>query len=164
LISSGASTSWHDLALYLISRYAGVAVAQAATKFFALQSHPEGLAPYMVFAPRLNHGDAAVLRAQEWLAEHFSVANPVEEIVRRSAMAERSLKRRFTTATGLAPLAYVQQLRIEDARRRLERTRASIDEIAWRVGYEEPAFFRRLFKRVTGLSPGDYRRRYEMPR
>lgn len=82
---------------------------------------------------------------------------------RRSGLTERTFKRRFTSATGLSPIAYVQRLRIEDAKRRLERTEASADEISWQVGYEEPAFFRRLFKRVTGLTPGAYRRRFKIP-
>ena len=66
-------------------------------------------------------------------------------------------------ATGLTPIGYVQRLRIEDAKRRLERTEASVDEISWRVGYEDAAFFRRLFKRVTGLTPGAYRKRFQVP-
>lgn len=84
-------------------------------------------------------------------------------MVKRSGLAERTFKRRFTRATGLTPIAYVQRLRVEDARRRLERTDASIDEVSYRVGYENPAFFRRLFKRTTGLSPGAYRRRFRIP-
>jgi transcriptional regulator GlxA family with amidase domain len=91
------------------------------------------------------------------------VANPVEEMVRRSGMAERTFKRRFTAATGLSPLDYAQRLRVEDAKRRLERTEAPVDEISWKVGYEDPAFFRRLFKRTTGLAPGAYRRKFRMP-
>ena len=107
--------------------------------------------------------DLAVTTAQKWVATHFSVANPLEEMMRRAALSERTFKRRFTAATGLSPIAYVQRLRVEDAKRRLERTEASIDEISWQVGYEEPAFFRRLFKRVTGVAPGSYRRRFKIP-
>jgi transcriptional regulator GlxA family with amidase domain len=84
-------------------------------------------------------------------------------MIKRSRLAERTFKRRFTHATGLTPLAYVQRLRIEDAKRRLERTDATIDEISWQVGYEDPAFFRRLFKRTTGLAPGAYRKRFRIP-
>ena len=163
LVSSGAAMSWHDLALHLIARYAGVAAAQLAAKFFALQSHAEGIAPYMVFSPPLEHGDAIVLKTQEWLQSRFTVANPVEEMVQQSGLAERSFKRRFTRATGLSPLAYVQRLRIEEGRRLLEQTRMSVDEISWQVGYEDPAFFRRLFRRTTGLAPGAYRRRFQVP-
>ena len=163
LISSGASMTWHDLVLYLIGRHAGATAAQAVARFFALQWHQDGLAPYIVFEGRNDHGDLAVQAAQDWIAGHFSVANPVEEMIRRSGLAARTFKRRFTGATGLSPIAYVQRLRIEDAKRRLERTEASVDEISWQVGYEEPAFFRRLFKRVTGLPPGAYRRRFRIP-
>jgi transcriptional regulator GlxA family with amidase domain len=163
LISSGASMTWHDLVLYLIARHAGATAAQAVARLFALQWHQDGLAPFMVFEGHSDHGDSAVKAAQDWIAGHVSVANPLEEMIRRAGLAERTFKRRFTAATGLAPLAYVQRLRIEDAKRRLERTEASVDDIAWQVGYEEPAFFRRLFKRVTGLTPGAYRKRFGIP-
>ncbi len=117
----------------------------------------------MVFEGRGDHGDQAIQTAQQWVARTFSVANPIEEMVKRSGLPERTFKRRFTAATGLSPIAYVQRLRIEDAKRRLERTEASVDEISWKVGYEEPAFFRRLFRRLTGLAPGAYRRRFRVP-
>lgn len=163
LVSSGASMTWHDLVLYLIARYAGATAAQRVARFFALQWHQDGLAPYMVFEGRTDHGDTEILAAQRWLAGHFPVARPVEEMIGRSRLAARTFKRRFTAATGLSPIAYVQRLRVEDAKRRLERTEAAIDEIAWRVGYEDPAFFRRLFRRTTGLTPGAYRRRFAIP-
>lgn len=163
LVSSGASMTWHDLVLYLIARFAGSTSAQAVARFFALQWHQDGLTPYLVFEGKTDHGDAEILAAQEWLATHFSVANPVEEMIKRSRLKERTFKRRFTAASGLAPIAYVQRLRVEDAKRRLERTEAPIDEIGWQVGYEDPAFFRRLFRRTTGLAPGAYRKRFKIP-
>jgi transcriptional regulator GlxA family with amidase domain len=163
LVSSGASMSWHDLVLYLIARYASSTAAQEVARLFALQSHQDGLTPYMVFEGKRDHGDGDIQSAQRWLDTHFSVAHPVEEMIKRSRLAERTFKRRFTNATGLTPLVYVQRLRIEDAKRRLERTDATIDEISWQVGYEDPAFFRRLFKRTTGLAPGAYRKRFRIP-
>jgi transcriptional regulator GlxA family with amidase domain len=163
LVSSGASTTWHDMVLYLIARYAGATTAQEIARLFALQWHQDGLAPYMIFEGRTDHGDGDIQSAQQWLGKHFSVANPVEEMIKRSRLAERTFKRRFVSATGLTPIAYVQRLRIEDAKRRLERTDASVDEISWRVGYEDAAFFRRLFKRTTGLAPGAYRKRFRIP-
>lgn len=163
LITSGASMTWHDLVLYLIARHAGATAAQTIARFFALQWHQDGLAPYMVFDGRRDHGDMAIGAAQDWLAGHFSVVDPLDGMIRSAGLAERTFKRRFTQATGMSPIAYVQRLRIEEAKRRLERTEASVDEISWQVGYEEPAFFRRLFKRVTGLTPGSYRRRFQMP-
>ena len=162
-LMSGASTSWHDLILYLIAQHAGPTAAQAVAKFFAFQWHADGLSPYIVFEPVTDHGDAAIDKAQSWLSRHFSVANPVEQAARISGIAERSFKRRFKSATGHAPIAYVQRLRVEEAKRRLERTRAPVDEISWRVGYEDPAFFRRLFKRITGVTAGAYRRKFHIP-
>ncbi len=163
LVTSGASNTWHDLVLYLIVRFVGATAAQTVARFFALQWHHDGLAPYIVFEGRKDHGDAAIAEAQSWLSKNFSLGSPVEEMVRRSGLAERTFKRRFTEMTGFAPIDYVQRLRIEDAKRRLERTEAPVEEIGWRVGYEDPAFFRRLFKRVTGLSPGAYRKRFQVP-
>jgi transcriptional regulator GlxA family with amidase domain len=163
LITSGASTTWHDLVLYLTGRFAGASVAQEAARIFALQWHQDGLAPYMVFEGRSDHGDAVVSDAQDWLRTHFSVATPVEQMVVRSGLAERTFKRRFTEATGVSPLAYAQRIRIEEAKRRLERTEESVEAVGWHVGYEDPAFFRRLFKRVTGLSPAAYRKRFRVP-
>jgi transcriptional regulator GlxA family with amidase domain len=163
LVSSGASNTWHDLALYLIARHVGATEAQRVARTFALQWHQDGLTPFMTFEGRVDHGDAEILAAQRWLQTHFSVANPVEEITRRSRLAERTFKRRFIAATGLAPLDYVQRLRVEDAKRRLERTVDPVDNIAWRVGYEDPAFFRRLFRRTVGMAPGAYRKRFSIP-
>jgi transcriptional regulator GlxA family with amidase domain len=163
LITSGASMTWHDMALYLIARYVGAADAHEIARMFALQWHQDGLTPYITFKGKSDHGDAEIEAAQHWLSTHFAMANPVEEMIKRSKLAERTFKRRFTAATGLAPIAYVQRLRIEDAKRRLERTDAPADEVSWRVGYEDPAFFRRLFKRTTGLAPGAYRKRFRIP-
>jgi len=161
-VCSGASMSWHDLVLYLIARFVGVTTAQAVAKFYALQWHEDGLAPYISFTAPTDHGDALIAGVQDWISTHFSVATPVEEMERRSGLAERSFKRRFASATGHTPIGYVQRLRIEDAKRRLERTNAPIDEIGWQVGYEDSAFFRRLFKRTVGLTPGGYRRKFQL--
>jgi transcriptional regulator GlxA family with amidase domain len=163
LVSSGASSTWHDLVLYLIARHAGATTAQAVARSFALQWHHDGLAPYIVFEGKDDHGDGEILGAQHWLSKHFAVASPIDEVVKRSKLAARTFKRRFVSATGITPIAYVQRLRIEEAKRRLERTDVPVDEISWRVGYEDSAFFRRLFKRVTGMAPGAYRKRFRLP-
>lgn len=163
LISSGASMSWHDLVLYLIARFSGATVAQEVARIFALQWHQDGLTPYIIFEGKLDHRDAEINSAQNWLSENFSVANAVDEMIKQSKLAERTFKRRFVNATGITPIAYVQRLRIEDAKRRLERTNSTIDDISWRVGYEDSAFFRRLFKRTTGMAPSAYRKRFCIP-
>lgn len=163
LVSSGASSTWHDLALYLTARHAGATTAQEVARIYALQWHQDGLTPYIVFEGKKDHGDAEIAGAQTWLARHFAVAHPVEAVIQRSKLAERTFKRRFTSATGVPPIEYIQRLRVEDAKRRLERTEVSVEEISWQVGYEDAAFFRRLFKRVTGMTPGAYRKRFRIP-
>jgi transcriptional regulator GlxA family with amidase domain len=151
------------MVLYLIARYFGATEAQDGARLSALQWQPDGLGALFTFEGKSDHGDAEIQAAQRWLSGHFSVADPVDEMIKRSRVAERTFKRRFTAATGFAPIQYVQRLRIEDAKRRLERTDATVDDISWHVGYEDPAFFRRLFKRTTGMAPGAYRRRFRIP-
>lgn len=163
LITSGAATAWHDLALYLIARHVGPATAQAVARFLLFEWHRDGQAAFQVFDPPTDHGDAAILAAQRTIAEHFAVAAPVEEMVRWSGLAPRTFKRRFSAATGHTPIAYVQRIRVERAKRLLETSDEPIEEISWAVGYEDPASFRRLFKRLTGLTPGAYRQRFQIP-
>ncbi|XOV77947.1 MAG: GlxA family transcriptional regulator [Aestuariibacter sp.] len=159
-VMSGAASSWQDLVLHMVARHLGSSVSYILSKFFALQWQSDGQSPFEVFLPNFDHDDAVILRAQEWLAEHFSFPNPVEEMVRVSGISERSFTRRFDAALSLTPIKYVQHLRIEQAKRQLESGTVSIEDISWRVGYEDPAFFRRLFKRITGLTPGMYRKNY----
>ena len=163
LITSGAATAWHDLALFLIARHVGPATAQSVARFLLWEWHRDGQAAFGVFDPPTNHGDAAVLAAQRGIAESYAVAAPAEEMVRWSGLAPRTFKRRFKAATDLTPIAYVQRVRVERAKRLLEASDEPIEEISWSVGYEDPASFRRLFKRLTGLAPGAYRQRFQIP-
>jgi transcriptional regulator GlxA family with amidase domain len=163
IVTSGAANAWHDLALYLIARHVGPATAQALARFYLVQWHRGGQAAFQVFAPGTDHGDAVVLAAQRWIADNYAVAAPVAEMVRRSGLTPRTFKRRFRTATGETPISYVQRIRIERAKRALETGSAPIEEISWAVGYEDAASFRRLFKRVAGVTPGEYRRRFQLP-
>ena len=163
LVTSGAAMTWHDLVLYLISRFVGTATAQSVARFFALQWHHDGVSPFVVFKGRTDHGDALIRDLQDWLSGSFSLASPIEEATKRSGLPERTFKRRFKAATGFSPLDYVQRLRIEHAKRLLEDNLLPIEEIAWKCGYEDPAFFRRLFRRITGMTPGSFRRRFSVP-
>jgi transcriptional regulator GlxA family with amidase domain len=162
-IMTGGVMSWHDLALYLVARYVGPSAAQLMARLLMLEWHGEGQAPYIDFAPNLDHGDSLVAELQSWIAKHYMVANPVDEMLARSDLARRTLERRFRKATGHTPIRYVQQLRIAEARRRLERTSAPVEQIGFDVGYENTAFFRRLFRRTTRLTPGAYRRKFQTP-
>jgi transcriptional regulator GlxA family with amidase domain len=163
LVSSGASTAWHDLALYLIARHVGPATAHALARFMLVQWHRDGQAPFQVFDPPTDHGDAAIAASQRWIAGHVAVANPAQQMLEHSGLTARTFKRRFKAATGNPPGVYVQRLRVERAKRMLERGDDSVEAISWAVGYEDSASFRRLFKRLAGCSAGEYRRRFRMP-
>lgn len=162
-VMAGATSSWQDLVLYLVGRCAGHAAAQAVGNFMLFQWHRDTQAPYVSFSPSSSHGDATIRELQGWLVGHCSIASPVNEMTRRSGLSEATLKRRFRQSTGYSPIQYVQRLRIEDAKRRLEATDAPVDQIGWQVGYEDPAFFRRLFKRITRMTPSEYRRKFQIP-
>lgn len=164
LITSGAASAYHDLALHLIAHHVGPATAQAVARFLLWEWHRDGQSAFGVFDPPTDHDDAAILAAQRAIAEDFAAAAPVEQMVQRSGLAPRTFKRRFKQATGHAPIDYVQRIRVERAKRLLETTGQSIEEISWAVGYVDPASFRRLFKRLTGITPGTYRRRFTIPK
>ncbi len=161
MVTAGGTSSWHDLAIHIISRHVSPGEAVHIAKVFLMKWHAEGQLPYVNRVRRLPHADSVVRRAENWLAEHFSHADPVAGVVAASGVAERSLKRRFREATGATLISYAQNLRIEAAKRALETGGKSVDEVALAVGYGNTTFFRRLFKRCTGLSPGEYRRMFE---
>jgi transcriptional regulator GlxA family with amidase domain len=161
IVMSGASAAWHDLIVYLISHYANPQSAQVIAKYFLLSVHADGQAPYKIFQENLSHEDRAIYAAQLWLRQHRAEPNPVEKVVAASNLHERTFVRRFHAAAGCTPISYVQHLRVEDAKQRLESTDTSIDQIGWVVGYEDPASFRRLFKRLTGLTPKAYRKKFQ---
>ena len=161
IVTSGGQASWEDLALHLVARLCGEAEAVRIAKVFIFGDRSEGQLPFATMCRVARHEDAAVARSQAWIAEHYDHNNPVGEMAARSGLAERSFKRRFKAATGLTPLAYVHALRIEEAKHLLERSSTAVETIAAMVGYGDPAFFRRLFRRTAGVSPAQYRRRYQ---
>lgn len=160
LVTAGGTTSWHDLALHIIARHASPGEALRIAKVYLLKWHDEGQLPYTPLVRPLPHSDAAVRACERWLGEHFRESGAVAGAVRQARIPERTLKRRFKNCTGVALIDYVQNLRIEEAKRLLESSEHAADEISAEVGYEDASFFRRLFKRRTGLSPSQYRRAF----
>lgn len=160
VVTAGGLSSWQDLALFIVARFHGEAAAIKAAKLFLFGDHSEGQLPYAAAPKPSRHEDAVIGECQAWIAENYETANPVTRMVARSGLATRTFKRRFKAATGLAPLDYVQMLRIEEAKQMLETTEDPIEAIARDVGYADPTSFRRLFKRLSGVTPGRYRRRY----
>jgi transcriptional regulator GlxA family with amidase domain len=161
LVTAGGTTSWHDLALHIISRHASPGEAMRIAKVYLLKWHAEGQLPYEPLVRPQPHDDAVVKACEVWLGAHFRRAGAVARVVGQSGVPERTVKRRFKQATGLALIDYVQNLRIEEAKRLLETSDRPVDDISARVGYEDASFFRRVFKRRTGLVPLQYRRLFQ---
>ncbi len=107
-----------------------------------------------------RHGDPSILQAQHWLHQHSAERVDIGRMAEAARLGERTFLRRFQRAAGLRPTAYLQHLRVGQARELLERSDLAVDEIAWRVGYQDPGAFRKTFVRLMGLSPGEYRRRF----
>jgi transcriptional regulator GlxA family with amidase domain len=163
VVCSGGASSWQDLALLLIARHAGTEEAIRISKLFLYQWHRDGQLPYASMIANVQHGDTAIQGCQEWIAQNYERADIVAELVHRSGLPKRTFDRRFRAATGYSPLAYIQALRIEEAKQLLETGSAPIEGIAREVGYEDTASFRRLFGRLAGMTPGNYRRKFQLP-
>ena len=160
IVTTGGMAAWEDLALYLIARYHGEAAAVQTARLFLFGDRSEG---QLLYAARLipkRIDDAAIAAAQAWVAEHYAAPNCLTRMIAVTGLPERTFKRRFRRATGLTPREYIQTLRIEEAKQMLETGEEAIDTIVEAVGYDDPASFRRLFKRLAGVTPGRYRQRY----
>ncbi|KAA2286296.1 GlxA family transcriptional regulator [Arenimonas fontis] len=163
VVTAGGTTSWHDLALYLVARYAGPAEARRLAKVYLLKWHDEGQLPWTPLLRRSPHNDALVRRAQDWLQRHQREDGAIGRLAESLGIAERTLGRRFRAALGCSPQAYLQDLRIEAAKRLLEESGSSVEAISAEVGYEDASYFRRLFRRRVGIGPADYRRMFKLP-
>ena len=161
LVTAGGTTSWHDLAIHIISKHCGPGEAMKIAKAYLLKWHDEGQSPYACLVAANPHADSVVRGCEKWLEVRFREPNCVSRVVEQANIPERSLKRRFKAATGRTLIEHVQGLRIEEAKRLLETGTKPVEEVSAEVGYEESAFFRRLFKRLTGITPGQYRRMFQ---
>lgn len=160
LICTGATTSYIDLCLYLIGRFGSEELAVHCSKVFLVEPRRRNQSPYFFFDFPKNHGDERVLAAQQYMEEKFHETISVEALALELGISPRQFKRRFKKATGDTPLTYLQRIRIESAKKRLETSTDTIEEITAQIGYEDSNSFRKLFKRYTSLSPMGYRERF----
>lgn len=161
MVTAGGTTSWHDLVLHIIARHASPGEALRIAKVYLLKWHGEGQLPYASLVTSAPHADAVVRRCEQWLKVHYKQHDVIQQVIAQAGIAERTLKRRFKAATGCSLMDYVQNLRIEAAKQLLETSELPADDISVEVSYEDPSFFRKLFKRRTGLTPGQYRKMFQ---
>lgn len=160
IVTAGGVTAWHELALHLIGRFCGPEHAARTAKVYLLGGHEHGQLPFAAMSRRTRADDAVIAASAAWIDAHPDTPNPVTAMVERSGLTPRTFARRFAAATGRRPIDYVHGVRVERARELLELSALSVDDIGYAVGYQDPTFFRRLFKRTTSLSPAAYRRKY----
>lgn len=160
VVTAGGVMAWVDLGLALIGRWQGMQVVSRTARHFLVDTAGRQQANYRSFRPDLSHGDQAIRRVQLWLEGHSAEQFTQRELAAQAVLSLRSFQRRFKRATGLTPLEYLQQLRIEKARGLLERSTESAAQIGWLVGYQDGSAFGRVFKEIAGLTPGEYRRRF----
>ena len=160
LFCSGGVYAAADLSLYLVEKFCGREIALQCAKSLLLSMPRHSQAGYAVLPLSPPHSDTQIREAEAYLQAHFNRAVSIEQLARAVSMSPRNLIRRFKAATGRVPGEYLQTLRVAAARELLERGGASVREICTRVGYEDLAFFRRVFKRHTGVSPAEYRSRF----
>nr|WP_254444456.1 helix-turn-helix domain-containing protein [Ruegeria sp. HKCCA6707] len=160
IVMSGGMASWQDLALYLIARYIGPEHAAKSARFYCVDPKPDGQRHYAAPKRRSQSDDAVIQECQTWLADAYGKRDAVARMISRSGLPRRTFDRRFRAATGYSPKDYVQSLRVEEAKQFLEMDDHSVEAVSEAVGYSDSRAFRRLFKKMTGLSPAEYRRRF----
>ncbi len=160
LICTGATTAMFHLALYMINLFGSRELAAICSKVLLVDPSRHSQTPYMISDFKKNHGDTAVLKAQRQMEDRFAENLQIDSLAGETGLSPRHFKRRFKQATGESPLGYLQRIRIEQAKQRLETTRDTMNEITWQIGYEDSSSFRRLFKRFTGLAPREYRDKF----
>ena len=161
IVTAGGTTSWHDLAIHIIARHASSGEALRIAKVYLLKWHGEGQLPYASLVRSAPHADSVVSQCEDWLKQHYRAPNVLQQVIKQAGIPERTLKRRFKSATGTTLIEYTQNLRVEEAKRLLEGGEMPVDDISIEAGYEDASFFRRLFKRQTGLTPSQYRRLFQ---
>lgn len=160
IITAGGLMAWTDLGLRLVDRFLGSAVMRETAQVLLVDPSGREQRFYSAFAPRLNHGDAAILKVQHWMQADGGRETALPALARRAGLEERTFLRRFRKATGLTSTDYAQRLRIGRAREMLQAGALPVEAVAWEAGYRDPAAFRKVFLRIVGLTPGEYRRRF----
>jgi transcriptional regulator GlxA family with amidase domain len=160
IYSSGAAFSFTSLMVYLVEKFCGHEAALAVSKVFMIQVHDSSQHSFTIFELQKNHEDKDIKRIQDFIERNYNQELYITKLAERFNMSNRTFIRRFSTATGNTPLEYIQRVRIEAAKRLLEKGKEGVEQVCIKSGYEDFNFFRKVFRRYTGLSPKEYRYKY----
>lgn len=164
LISAGGIMAWIDLGLKIVDRFLGATVMAETAHYLLVDPPGREQRYYSAFSPILTHGDAAILKVQHRLQACGAKDTALAALAAQAGLEERTFLRRFRKATGLTAVDYCQRLRVGKACEMLQFTTQPAEAVAWQVGYTDAGAFRKVFLRITGLTPGEYRRRFSVGR
>ena len=162
ILTAGGVMSWIDVSLKLIECFLGPAIMLNTARAFLVDPPGREQSYYTTFLPRLNHADQSILKVQHWLQAGDGEEMRLTAMAKFAGLEKRTFMRRFQRATGLSTGEYVQRLRVNKARELLQFTNDPIDMVAWKVHYRDPSAFRKVFTRIVGLTPAEYRARFRL--
>ncbi len=160
IYSSGGAFSYLNLILYLIEKHAGRDMAVLSAKVFAIEIERSNQSSFIIFQGQKEHDDEPVKKAQEYIENNFTDRITVDQLTSMLAVGRRNFERRFKKATSNTVVEYIQRVKIEAAKISLESSRENVNEVMYKVGYTDTKAFRTTFKKITGLSPVQYRSKY----
>lgn len=161
IYTSGGAYSYLNLLLYLVEKFAGREIAILTAKTFMIDIDKESQSPFIMFQGQKSHEDQVVQKAQKYIENNFYEKIQVDELAQRLALSRRSLERRFKKATHNTITTYIQRVKVEAAKRSLEASRENVNEVMYGIGYSDEKSFRNTFKKITGISPVQYRNKYK---
>ncbi len=160
IYSSGGANSFWNLVLYIIEKYTSRDIAVFCAKIFEIELDRHTQSPFIIFSGQKEHEDDSIKKAQNFIESNYQDKITVDQLAYMLALSRRNLERRFKKATSNTVIEYLQRVKIEAAKKSLENSRKNINEVMYDVGYVDTKAFRTVFKRITGLSPVDYRSKY----
>ena len=158
--TSGAAFSFTTLIIYMIEKICGRDMALAAAKVFMIHVHDSNQHSFSIFNLQRNHEDHDIGKVQDYIEKNYQEPLTISGLAKKFTMSSRTFIRKFTTLTGNTPLEYIQRARVEAAKRLLEKGRLTVEQVCMNVGYGDFGFFRNIFKRLTGVTPQDYKKKY----
>ncbi len=160
IYSSGGASSLWNLILYLVEKFSDRETAIMISKYFALDIGRDSQSQFAIFKGQKNHGDADIQKVQDYIEANYEDKITVEDLVNLTNVGRRTFERRFKDATTNSPIEYIQRVRIEAAKKFFEASRKNVTEVMYGVGYTDTKAFRDIFRKITGLTPIEYRNRF----
>jgi transcriptional regulator GlxA family with amidase domain len=158
--SSAGAFSFASLIIYLVEKFCGRDMAFAASKVFMVHVHDSSQHAFSIFNLQRNHQDDGIAKVQDYIEKNYDELLTINGLAEKFNMSSRTFIRKFTAITGNTPLEYIQRVRVEAAKRFLEKGKLTVEQVCMEVGYGDFGFFRNIFKRLTGLTPQEYKRKY----